>query len=214
MEATHEQMVHFLRMVHARAGGTGAILNLIRASEVRGGADIIALTDLVSDPQLKMDLAKHAMDEARHSYLLLRRMTQLGFAAYRLPPELDRLESLFERSRARDVKQVYTERGSIGEAELLEILMVAYIPENDAAVKLRANYDALSGDPESQAVITSILRDEERHIEYLESWLKRFEKRISPRAVAGARERLGEAFRQVDIVYYGALHEYFARAAA
>jgi hypothetical protein len=141
-------------------------------------------------------------------------MTQLGFAAYRLPPELDRLESLFERSRARDVKQVYTERGSIGDAELMEILMVAYIPENDAAVKLRANYDALSGDPESQAVITSILRDEERHIEYLASWLKRFEKRISPRAVAGARERLEEAFRQVDIVYYGALHQYFARAAA
>src|SRR5437879_6262164 len=167
MESSQQHMVAFLRMVHARAGGTGAILNLIRASEVRGGADIIALTDLVSDPQLKMDLAKHAMDEARHSYLLLRRMTQLGFAAYRLPPELDRLESLFERSRARDVKQVYTDRGSIDDAELMEIMMVAYIPENDAAAKLQANYEALSADPDSQAVITSILRDEERHIEYL-----------------------------------------------
>jgi len=214
MESSQQHMVAFLRMVHARAGGTGAILNLIRASEVRGGADIIALTDLVSHPQLKMDLAKHAMDEARHSYLLLRRMTQLGFAAYRLPPELDRLESLFERSRARDVKQVYTDRGSIDDAELMEIMMVAYIPENDAAVKLQANYDALSDDPDSQAVITSILRDEERHIEYLGSWLKRFEQRISPRAVAAVRERLQEAFKQIDVVYYGALHEYFERAAA
>ena len=64
MHATHEQMVDFLRTVHARAGGTGAILNLIRASEVRGGADLLTLTDIVSDPQLKMDLAKHAMDAA------------------------------------------------------------------------------------------------------------------------------------------------------
>jgi len=63
-------------------------------------------------------------------------------------------------------------------------------------------------------VITSILRDEERHIEYLESWLKRFEQRISPRAVAAVRERLQEAFKQIDVVYYGALHEYFERAAA
>src|SRR5947199_182199 len=85
MQATHEQMVDFLRMVHARAGGTGAILNLIRASEVRGGADLLTLTDLVSDPQLKMDLARHAMDEARHSYLLLRRMNEIGFSCRRLP---------------------------------------------------------------------------------------------------------------------------------
>ena len=92
--------------------------------------------------------------------------------------------------------------------------MVAYIPENDAAVKLQANYEALSDDPDSQAVITSILRDEERHIEYLGSWLKRFEQRISPRAVAAVRERLQEAFKQIDVVYYGALHEYFERAAA
>ena len=214
MESSQQHMVAFLRMVHARAGGTGAILNLIRASEVRGGADIIALTDLVSHPQLKMDLAKHAMDEARHSYLLLRRMTQLGFAAYRLPPELDRLESLFERSRARDVKQVYTDRGSIDDAELMEIMMVAYIPENDAAVKLQANYEALSDDPDSQAVITSILRDEERHIEYLGSWLKRFERRLSPRFVAATLERLQEAFDQLDAAFYGAFHEYLERAAA
>src|SRR5439155_708377 len=115
MQATHEQMVDFLRMVHARAGGTGAILNLIRASEVRGGADLLTLTDLVSG---------------------------------------------------------------------------------------------------TQTVIASILRDEERHVEYLGSWLQRFERRLSPRFVAATLERLQDAFDQLDAAFYGAFHEYLERAAA
>jgi len=214
MQITHEQMVEFLRLVHARAGGTGAVLNLIRASEVRGGADLLTLTDLVSDPQLKMDLAKHAMDEARHSYLLLRRMNEIGFACHRLPPELDRVERIVERSRARDPKQVYMERGSMGDAELMECVALAYIPEKDGAAKIRANYDALSGDPGTQAVIASILRDEQRHVEYLGSWLKRFESRLSPRFVASTLERLQETFDQLDAAFYGAFNDYLERAAA
>ena len=214
MQTTHEQMVDFLRLVHARAGGTGAILNLIRASEVRGGADLLTLTDLVSDPQLKMDLAKHAMDEARHSYLLLRRMNEIGFSCHRLPPELDRVERIVERSRARDPKQVYMERGSMGDAELMECVALAYIPEKDGAAKIHANYDALGGDPGTQTVIASILRDEQRHVEYLGSWLKRFERRLSPRFVAATLERLQEAFDQLDAAFYGAFHEYLERAAA
>jgi len=214
MPASHEQMVDFLRAIHARPGGTGGLLNLIRGSEVRGAADIAALSELVTDQQAKLDLARHGFDEARHAYLLLRRMNEIGFAPFRLPLEVDRVDGLFSRCRARDVKQVYSERGWVGEAELMELLVASFIPEHDAVGKLRANFEVLAGDPGTQAVIGAIARDEERHVEYLGRWLQKFERRFSRRAVAATRERLEEVFQQQEVVYYAALQEYFDRAAA
>lgn len=214
MQVSHEQLVDFLRSIHSRAGGTGAMLNLIRVSEVRGGTDIMALSDLVSDSRIKLDLARHAYDEARHSYILLRRMDEIGFKAFRLPAELDRVDGLLARSRARDVKQVYADRGSVADAELMEILIAALIPEKDAVGKLRGNFDALTGDHKTQAVLASMLRDEERHVAYLTSWLEWFEKRFSPRAVKAAHERLEDAFEQLTMVYYNGIHQYFDQAAA
>ena len=87
---------------------------------------------------------------------------------------------------------------------------IAYL----GAAKIGANYDALSGDPGTQAVIASILRDEQRHVEYLGSWLKRFESRLSRRFVASTLERLQEAFDQLDAAFYGAFNDYLERAAA
>jgi hypothetical protein len=213
MQVTHEQMVDLVRSIHARPGGTGAILNLIRASEVRGAADIAALSDVVTYPQLKLDLARHGADEARHAYLLLRRMGEIGFTSFRLPPELDRVEGLLERCRARDMKQVYAERGTVSDAELMEFLIAAYLPEREAVAKIRANWEALQHDVPTQAVLGSILKDEERHVAYLAQWIGWFEKRFSRRAVHAAMERLEHVLEQLGLVYYGALQEYFDRAA-
>src|SRR5204863_126152 len=77
------------------------------------------------------------------AYLLLRRMQELGFNLPRVPHALDRLETLSERSRARDFKQVYTERGPAGDVEVMELMIMALIAELDAVVKLRVNCDAL-----------------------------------------------------------------------
>src|SRR5206468_3788451 len=157
MQVTHEQLVDFLRGLHARVGGTSAVLNLLRAGEVRGGSEVFVLSELVTDPQMRLDFARHAMDESRHAFLLLRRMQELGFNPLRVPHALDRLETLSERSRARDFRQAYTDRGRVGDAEVMEFLTMAAIAEHDAATKLRANYDALVGDPKTQAVVGSIL---------------------------------------------------------
>jgi hypothetical protein len=214
MDITHDELVEFLRGIHARPGGTGAVLNLIRVSEVRGATDIAALTDLVSDPRIKLDLARHGYDEARHGYILLRRMDEIGFKAFRLPADLDRVEGLLARSRARDVKQVYAERGSVADAELMEVLIAALIPERDAIAKFRANVDALTDDHRTQAVIASMLRDEDRHVAYLQSWLGWFEGRFSQRAVKAAHERLEDTFEKLTTVYYSGLHQYFEQATA
>jgi len=213
MPVGYPRLVDFLRSVHSRPGGTGAILNVIRGCKVRGAADMTALTDLVSDLRLKLDLARHASDEARHAYALLQRMAELGFKAFRLPAELDRVEGLFARSRAREVRQVYAERGWVSEAELMELTVTAFILENDAVKKIRANHEALSADPRTQAVIGEMLADDERHVAYLTSWLERFEQRFSRRAVVRTRERLEEVSSQLDFVYYGTLQEYFERTA-
>jgi len=210
---THEQLVDFLRDLHARTGGTAAVLNLLRAGEVRGGAEVLVLSELVTDPQMRLDFARHAMDESRHAFLLLRRMQEFGFNLPRVPQALDRLETLSERSRARDFKQVYADRGPAGDAEVMEFMTIALIAEHDAATKLRANYDALAGDPRTQAVVGAILQDEARHIAYLNTWLERFEQRFSRRAVVAARERLEATYEELHGLYYGALQEYLERAA-
>jgi hypothetical protein len=205
-------MVEFLRAIHARPAGTGAILNLFRGSKVRGAADLNVLTDVVGDPARRLELARHGYDEVHHSYLLLQRMEELQFRAFRLPPEIDRVEGLLERCRARDVKSVYADRGSVNEAELMELAAAVFIPEKDSVVKLRANYDALAHDPRTQELIAVMLRDDERHVTYLAAWLEQFERRFSARAVRAALDRLWSVFEDLNFVYYGSLESYFTRA--
>jgi hypothetical protein len=96
---------------------------------------------------------------------------------------------------------------------MLEFMTVALIPEQDAATKLRLNLEALGDDPKTQAVLSGVLRDEERHVAYLSAWLDRFSRRFSRRAVRAARERLDEVYRQLDLVYYASLHQYFENVA-
>jgi len=207
------QLLEFLRALHARPGGTGALLNLVWASKVRAAADLSALSLLVSDAHVRVLLTRHGCDEARHAYGLARRMSELQFLPFRLSPQLDRAEGLLARCRARDVKQVYAERGWVSQAELMELTLAILILERDAAVKLRANHDVLDHDPETRALIGAILSDDQRHVGYLRERLEWFEGRFSRRAVGATRERLEEAFRQLTSVYYGALQDYFDRAA-
>src|SRR5207245_2981804 len=139
MQVTHAQLVGLLRGLHARGGGTSAVLNLLRAGEVRGGSEVLVLSELVTDPQMRLDFARHAMDESRHAFLLLRRMQELGFNLPRVPHALDRLETLSERSRARDFRQVYADRGPAGGVQGMEFITMALIEHHDAWRKMRAH---------------------------------------------------------------------------
>jgi len=212
MYATNREMVDFIRSIHARPNGTGAMLNLIRASEVRAAVELSALTDVIADDELRLDLTRHASDEARHAYILVRRMNQIGFSPSRLALPVDRTEGLMKRGRARDVKQVFEERGAFDDTEVLETLVVATIAERDALPKLEANFEALSNDPQTQAVIGSILRDETRHVAYLSSWVERFEKRLSTEVVNETRERLNAAFGELSVVFFEAFADYLKAA--
>ena len=209
----HAQLVEFLRGIHARPAGTGAILNLIRGAKIRGAADLDILTDVVADSSLRLELARHGLDETRHAYRLVRRMNELRFTPVRLPPELDRVEGLFARCRARDVRDIYEERSWLGEVELLEFLTAVLLPELDAVAKLAANHEVLAGDPRTRVLIGRMLRDDRRHVAYLRARLAGFAERFSPRLVARTEERLRAVLEELDVAYYAALEGYLARAA-
>ena len=209
----HAQLVEFLRGIHARPAGTGAILNLIRGAKIRGAADLDILTDVVADSSLRLELARHGLDETRHAYRLVRRMNELRFTPVRLPPELDRVEGLFARCRARDVRDIYEKRSWLGEVELLEFLTAVLLPELDAVAKLAANHEALAGDPRTRVLIGRMLRDDRRHVAYLRARLAGFAERFSPRLVARTEERLRAVLEELDVAYYAALEGYLARAA-
>jgi len=208
MQMTRGELRDFIRSIHARPNGTGALLNLIRASEVRGAADLTCLADVTADDELRLDVTRHAADEARHAYLLVRRMRDIGFSPSRLPVPVDRTEGIVARCRARDAKRVYIERGMFREDEVLETLLAATLAEQDALPKLEANYEALGDDPQTQAVIGSILRDEYRHVAYLGDWMARFERRMSSQAVRLIRERLEEAFAELNLLFYASFEDY------
>lgn len=214
MELTREQLTDFLRSIHARPNGTGALLNLIRASEVRAAASLSCLADVITDEELRLDVTRHAADEARHAYILVRRMHEIGFVPGRLPVAIDRTEGIVGACRARDPKQVYEQRGWFDDHEILETLVAAALAERDALPKLQTNYDVLAGDPQTQAVLGSILRDEHRHVAYLESWVARFADRLSPTVVCETRERLQTTFAELNVVFYAALDEYLRNAEA
>jgi hypothetical protein len=214
MQLTHGQLRDFIRSIHARPNGTGALLNLVRASEVRAAAELTCLADVIDDDELRLDVTRHAADEARHAHLLVRRMGEIGFVPGRLPLAVDRTEAVVAQCRARDVKQVWNERGMYRDEEVLEILVAATLAETDALPKLQANHDVLDADPQTQAVIGSILRDEHRHVAYLAEWIARFERRVSAEVVRETRTRLDAAFDAANLLFYAGFEEYLQSAAA
>jgi hypothetical protein len=190
------------------------VLNLIRGSKVRAAELIGALTEVVSGAPRRLELARHGADEARHAYMLLRRMGEVGVQAVRLPAEFDRVAGLLARCRARDMRQVAAERGCVNEAELMELAVAALVWEDDTVATLRASHAALDGDARTRTLIGALLRDDERHVAYLGAWLGRFEERFSRRAVKAALERLEALFEELSASCYGALEESFERVAA
>jgi len=214
MQLTPGQLRDYIRSIHARPNGTGALLNLVRASEVRAAADLSCLADVIDDEQLRLDVTRHASDEARHAYILVRRMSEIGFAPSRLPAAVDRTEAIVTRCGARDVKRVWAERGTFDDNEVLETLVAATLAEQDALPKLQANFDVLSGDPGTRAVIGSILRDEHRHVAYLGAWIERFEQRVSADVVSATKIRLEEAFAEANVEFYAGFEDYLRSAEA
>jgi len=212
MNLAYPVLVDAIRAIHARPNGTAALLNLILASETRGAADLTLLSELGVDDGLRLDLARHAADEGRHAYLLVRRLMEMGFSPRRLPPAVDRMEGI--TALCGDIRGAHAERGRFDDLTVLELLVATSIAERDAVPKLRANVDALTDDPRSRATIVSILRDEQRHVAYLDARIRDFAGRLGARTLRETRERMEAAFEEIDVAYYAALGGYLADCAS
>ena len=91
-------------------------------------------------------------------------MDEIGFTPMRLPRALDRVEGLFARCRARDVRQVYEERGWLGEVELLEFLTAVLLPEQEVVIRVKGL--SVAPAPEMAAEIEALLGSGTMLVEY------------------------------------------------
>jgi len=211
MTASYDRVLGLLRDVRSRPDALGALLNLVRGTRVRVAAELTALADLVEYGALQLDLARLASEDARSAYALLGRMQELRFAAQRLPRELDRVDELLARCRARSVNDVYAVGGTVGDTEAMEFLIAMQLLRRDAFAELQAGHDAFHEAFHVESLLADMLHDEAEHLACLDEWMRWFERRFSARAVTVAQSRLERAFAQVSSTYLAALPDYFAR---
>jgi hypothetical protein len=206
-----DEFAGIVREIRSRPKATGAVLNLIRATKMRVAAELTALSELVENGELQVDLGRLASEEARYGYALLERMRELRFTACRLPRELERVDELLAHCRVRALKDIYAIGGTVGDAEAMELLIATHVLKRHALVELRASHDALEHAPHVEFVVADMIRAEADHIDCLGDWIAWFERRFSTRAVQAARNRIERAFAQLNLTYLAALPDYFAR---
>lgn len=192
-------------------------------TEADGAADIDAAVKKVADPRLRAHFERHAADEARHAELFRRRAGELRAVAAAAPSSANDPDKLYDLSRERGRDEVnshgffsagvFEERGEVAYVAML------HVAERRAASLFRVHRDLTRDDQETCAVFEEILRDEQYHVAYTGTELKRWrqqgrskEVRTALSAARGSRffgawkrlgARAGESFgRLVLLVLY------------
>ncbi|WP_340314029.1 ferritin-like domain-containing protein [Rhizorhabdus argentea] len=150
--------------------------------EAQGARDLFRAAEVAGDPQLRRRLFAHARDEVRHAALFQAR----GLALRRTmaDPGPDRVlgDGLVPGERGFDRLAVEQE----GMAGLMAFIHLS----EQAASRAFAGYGAvLDHDPETQAVIRKVARDEEGHMRYSRAELSRLTPDHAHRALWSARLR-------------------------
>ena len=192
-------------------GRRSAILNLLHGCEVRAAIEMNALADVTDDVPLKMTLARHAAEDARHAYELLRRIATLGLPWFRVPRELDRLDAVVSRCRARDVREISAERSLVSDATVMEVLAAIVVAKGAFVRTMREGRDSFADDAETDRVLDHVLEEESAQVASLTRALERFERRFSRRAVQATHDRLESVLWESAEAYRHALARWMAR---
>jgi hypothetical protein len=168
-------------------------------TEANGGRDLCRAAELTRDGLLRQLYLRHASDEQRHAELFRRR----GRALIQSLPCA--AESSFEANwfapgeRGLDEVDV----GGENDASLLAFL---HLSEKAAAGRFALYQEVLAADPETQAVFSTILRDEIFHMTYTHQQLIRVAPRKwSARLWKGRLGRLWKAYLRVAAAVAGLL---------
>jgi len=149
-------------------------------TEEDGGKDLVRAARRVSDPDLRMHIERHSLDEMRHANMFRERAQQVAEEA-RIPIGGDATaDRPYDLSGARPGLQVdshgFFNAGLIDELGELEYVAMVHVAEKKAAELFAAYRDMNAHDPKTRAVFESILKDEKYHVSYtgvfLDKWRK------------------------------------------
>jgi ferritin-like protein len=140
-------------------------LNVYRYNENNRALRLSKFAELVRDPELKLLVAKHFADEARHALVFTKRVLELGGDVYPLPAEIDYLYKLEANGIGISLERMLEPR-DLTDDEIVQFLVADEFLEA-RGVKTLSEHLATEADPRTRAVVDAILRDEKGHVSYI-----------------------------------------------
>lgn len=150
-------------------------------TEADGGRDILLAARRVTDPELRLHLERHAVDERRHADLFRRRAAQVrALAADAGTTEAEVSDKAVDLDEARkgaeldfDAHGTFTADVCDESGEVAYVAML-HVAEMKAAEVFRMHSELNAHDPDTKAIFDEILKDEKYHVAYtgkfLEQW--------------------------------------------
>jgi len=146
-------------------------------TEEDGGRDIAAALKVVTDPEARKHLERHAKDEIRHANLFRGRAAELRAQGI-VSKDAEEAGRAYDLSHGKLAEQTNAHgflrtalADEMGEVSYIAMLNVA---EKRAAVMFRSNIRHLSQDDSTRAIFESILKDEHYHVAWTSTVLKRW----------------------------------------
>jgi rubrerythrin len=131
------------------------LLSYYREAELRGADFLGRLLRRTDDPHLQINLTRHFADEARHAWLWTQRIQELGATPL---PVLDGYQ--------RRLRQYVGLPSSV-----FELLALTHVAEERVQQRYREHAARPGEDPQTVAVLRTIMTDEEWHLAWIETWL-------------------------------------------
>ena len=163
-------------------------------TESDGARDIATALRRVANAELRAHMERHAADEARHGELFRRRAGELRSLAATSPLAPTDPDKLYDLARGRPEAEVdshgFFTAGVLDERGEVAYVAMLHVAERRAAQIFRVHRDLARDDPETSAIFDEILRDEQFHVAYTGTWLRRCRKAGRQREV---RDELSQA---------------------
>jgi uncharacterized ferritin-like protein (DUF455 family) len=183
----------------------GFILNVYRYNENNRALRLSKFAELVRDHNLKILVAKHFADEAKHAFLFTRRLLDLGADIYPLPHEIDYLYKLESSGIGISLERML-EPPELTDDEIVRFLVADEFLE-ERGVKTLSEHLAVTTDGKTHSLINGILRDEKSHVSYINETLAGIDRPIVKERIAELYSEYGDIEERVHEEQWAALQE-------
>lgn len=160
----------------------GFMLNVYRYNENTRALRLSKFAELVRDPSLKMLVAKHFADEAKHAFLFTKCLQEIGGDIYPLPQEIDYLYKLESDGIGVSLERMLCPQ-ALSDDEIVRFLVADEFLE-ERGVKTLSQHLTVTPQGRIHSMIDSILRDEKSHVSYINHAVASFDDPHLKRRVA------------------------------